>query len=402
MGCGPLQFICSAVGDVVGATAGKAASAGFGMIAKSFADAAKTMCDWMWSAISTTTSVDLTGGWFKSDIGITAEIAGVMVAALFVMQLIKGGLRRDPQALARAVTGCGIAFLGASAAVIITETLLVLTDELSDGIVHTAGLGDLGSMGRKMTPVVALSGGWFTPALVIALSFFFVIASVLVWAVFIIRKAMIIVAAVFAPVAFGGASADATRHWVRRWIEFTLAMIFSKLVIVLIFTIAISLVGQSGSGWHGLSNLMTGMLLLVMACFAPWLVFKLVHYVGGDIAAAHHSGMMSDAKAAAGTAVAASTAMKGSAQKVFASSGSGTAATAPAAAASTVVPAVAAGTAAGRLASAPTRVATAASSIATSTDASQSNQPAQPTAARSSPSRPAAPSRHGVDWSQAT
>lgn len=180
MGCGPLQFICNAAGGVVSGTAGAAASAGFDAIAKSFADAAKTMCDWMWSAISTTTTVDLTGSWFRSDLAITAEIAGVMVSALFALQLIKGGLRRDPHALGRAVTGCGIAFLGASAAVLVTETLLVLTDELSNGVVHTAGLGDLATMGRTLTPVVILSGGWFTPALVIALSFFYLLAGVLV------------------------------------------------------------------------------------------------------------------------------------------------------------------------------------------------------------------------------
>jgi hypothetical protein len=36
-------------------------------------------------------------------------------------------------------------------------------------------------------------------------------------------------------------------------------------------------------------NLFSGLALLVIACFAPWLLFRLVHFVGGDVIAAHHS-----------------------------------------------------------------------------------------------------------------
>ncbi len=272
----------------------------------------------MWSAISTTTTVDLSGDWFRADLRVSAALAGVMVGALFILQVIKGALRRDPHALGRALTGCGIAFLGATAAIIVTDLLLALTDALSNGVVHLAGQRDLASMGKLLTPVGVLTAGGFTPALVIALSVFFVIASVLVWAVFIIRKALIIVAAVFAPIAFGGAPADATRGWVRKWIEFTLAMVFSKLVVVLIFTIALSLMSHSGGGWTGLSNLLTGLLLLILASFSPWMVFKLVHFIGGDLAAAHHSSVASDTRAAAGSMTAMGARAKGSAQKLFA------------------------------------------------------------------------------------
>jgi hypothetical protein len=394
MGCGPLSFICDAVGGV----AGKAADAGFDVIAKSFADAAKTLCEWMWSAISTTTTVDLTGEWFKSDIGLTAALAGVMVAALFVMQLIKGALRRDPHALGRALTGAGMAFLGAAAAIIVTESLLALTDALSNGVVHLAGQKDLASMGKLLTPVDVLTSSGFTPALVIALSVFFVIGSVLVWAVFIIRKALIIVAAVFAPIAFGGAPADATRGWVRRWVEFTLAMVFSKLVVVLIFTIALSLLAHSGGDWTGLSNLMTGLLLLILASFSPWMVFKLVHFVAGDLAAAHHMSAVSDTRAATGSAMAVAGRAKGSAQNVFAS-GAAPAAARSAAAPSPVGVAVAAGAAASRTATTPGRTAS------TMTDNAPRSTPRHAAAEPRPLSRTQPPTRlsnNGVDWSEAT
>jgi type IV secretion system protein TrbL len=314
MACGPLSFICHAAGSAVG----HVASSGFDAIAKSFANAAKTMCTWMWTTISDTTTVRLGGQWFRTDLKLTATIAAVMVAGLFVLQVIKGGLTRDPSALGRAVTGCATAFLGAAAAVATTQTLLIVTDRLCDGVVHTAGQGDLGTLGRKLTPVALLSGN-YGAALVIILSILFVMASVLVWGVFLVRKAMIIVAAVFAPVAFGGASSDRTRPWVGKWIEFTVAMIFSKLAIVVIFVVALSLLGDPGSGIAGLSNLLTGLLLLLLASFAPIMVLKLVHYIGGDIAAAHHSSVKSDVRAAVRTASAPARLLKGSAPGVLGS-----------------------------------------------------------------------------------
>src|SRR5258708_12599810 len=133
------------------------------MMEKPFAAAAQTMCGWMWDAISATTDVRLDGRWFDSDLAITAAIATMMVSGLFVLQLIKGAIRRDPHALGRAITGCGVAFLGAAAAVLVTGTLLVLTDQLSDGVVRTAGMGDLAAMGRRLTPLAALSAGGMTP-----------------------------------------------------------------------------------------------------------------------------------------------------------------------------------------------------------------------------------------------
>jgi type IV secretion system protein TrbL len=406
VGCGPLQFVCNAAGGVVG----KAASVGLDAIAKSFGEAAQTLCDWMWSAISATTTIDLTGDWFRSDLGVTAAIGGVLVAALFILQVIKGALRRDPHALARAVTGCAIAFLGAAAAITVTELLLGLVDGLCAGIVHLSGHRSIASIGKDLTRVDVLTGTQLTPALVIALSVFFVIGSVLVWAVFIIRKALIIIAAVFAPVAFGGAPADATRSWVRKWIEFTVAMVFSKLVVVLIFTIALSLLTQPGGGANGLSNLMTGLLLLILASFSPWMVFKLVHFVGGDLVGAHHAAMVSDTRTAASSAVATASRAKGSAQKVFASrgaTGQASSAGAAGAAAAPVGAATAAGASAWQAAKTPGRAASAmtdnVSPSAASTPSSQQDSAAGSPGARPRRDPPKVRlSYQGVDWGEAT
>lgn len=287
--CSKWNPICDVEGAVGSVTSHVAGSA-FGEVAKAFGDAAAKVTEWMWTVIAQTTTVNLSGGWFRSTLGITATLAGVLILSIFVLELIKAVLRREPGALARAAVGVAAGVLGAAASIGVVEALLAATDALADGVVRTAGLGSLAKLGSVIAPTSAIAGT-AEPALILILSLGYLIASFFVWAMFVIRQAMIIVAAVFAPVAFSGAAARATSGWVRRWVEFTLAMVFSKLVVVIIFTLAISLVGSPGSGMQATGSLFSGLTMLVVACFAPWMLLKLVHFIGGEVAAAHHQGM---------------------------------------------------------------------------------------------------------------
>ncbi|HYS34323.1 MAG TPA: hypothetical protein VEO01_01615, partial [Pseudonocardiaceae bacterium] len=275
---------------VAGAIGGHVAGSVFNQVAQSFGKAAAKVTAWMWTVIAQTTTVDLSGGWFRSTLGITANFAGIVIIAIFVLELIKAVLKREPGALGRAAVGIGGGLLGAAASIGVVEALLAATDALSNGIVQTAGLGSLDKLGSEIAPAGAIAGV-AEPALILVLGLGYLIASFFVWALFIARKAMIIVAAVFAPVAFAGAASRATAGWVRKWIEFTVAMVFSKLVVVIIFTLALSLVGSPGKGMAAVGSLFSGLAMMVVACFAPWMLFKLAHFVRGDVIAAHHQGM---------------------------------------------------------------------------------------------------------------
>jgi hypothetical protein len=50
--------------------------------------------------------------------------------------------------------------------------------------------------------------------------------------------------------------------------------------------------------------LFSGLAMMVIACFAPWMLFKLVHFIGGDVLAAHHHGFHQSVMAAGATPVA--------------------------------------------------------------------------------------------------
>jgi type IV secretion system protein TrbL len=299
--CSNLNPICD-VEKVAGVIGGHVAGSVFNQVATSFGKAAAKVTAWMWTVIAQTTTVDLSGGWFRSTVGITATLAGVVITAIFVLELIKAVLKREPGALGRAVVGVGGGLLGAAASIGVVEFLLTATDALSNGVVRTVGLGSLDKLGSRIAPAGAIAGV-AEPALILILGLGYLIASFFVWALFIARKAMIIVAAVFAPVAFSGAASRATAGWVRKWVEFTVAMVFSKLVVVIIFTLALSLVGDPGKGMAAVGSLFSGLAMMVLACFAPWMLLKLVHFIGGDVMAAHHQGLTASVAQAGSTPV---------------------------------------------------------------------------------------------------
>jgi hypothetical protein len=162
---------------------------------------------------------------------------------------------------------------------------------LSAGVVRYAMDTNMAGLGRQLA-LVNIASATNNPALVLLVSIVVLAAVVVVWAAMMVRKLMIIVAAVMAPLAFSGATADVTRGWVRRWIEFTAAMIASKLLLVIILMIGVSVLEGAGKTphagpGHDITQLATGALLLLMGGFAPWIAIKMFHFAGDSLQAAH-------------------------------------------------------------------------------------------------------------------
>ena len=256
----------------------------FSSIAHDFARAADSTINWLWTQIGTATSVHLSGAAFSLDLGIVATITGVVAVGLFVIQVVGSTLRRDPGGLARAFRGLFVAFIAGGAAVAITNISLAAIDSLSAGVVQAATGTDMSGMGSRVLSSTALTSV-SNPAAMLLLSIAAIAATLIVWLALTLRKVLIVVSAVFAPLAFAGSLADITVAWTRRWIEIMAALIVSKLVLVLIFIIGWGVLdggaGQNGtgSGQH-VTQLVSGMLILAVAGFAPWLALKMVHFTG--------------------------------------------------------------------------------------------------------------------------
>jgi hypothetical protein len=292
-------------GQCAGDAAKAAAGDAFNAIAESFGQAADHAVSWLWGQMSAATAVHLGGTGFGLELGITAAIAGVVAVGLFAIQIIQSVLRREAGGLARALKGLVVAFIGGGVAIAVVNLLLGATDDLCAGIVQAATGTDITGLGQLVLGTGALTGAVGGSAALLLLSLACIVATVIVYFALVVRKGLIVVTAVFAPLAFAGSLADITVSWTRRWIETTVALIVSKLILILIFIagygILIEGVGQAGSSTtQKVTQVISGVLVLFLAGFAPWSALKIVHFTGEHAHQIHSLGSSTVAGAAAG------------------------------------------------------------------------------------------------------
>ena len=291
MSCDGLQAlnpICQVGQAITGGVAGAADSA-FSHIAGYFGAAALSTTTWLWDQIDSATSLDLSSPELVKELAATAAIAAVLCLGLFLIQVITATLRREPGGLGRAVRGLFVSFLGSAFALASAKLLIAATDALSASVVSYTMGTNIHGVGDKLAFAQLVSVA--NPALALIFAIVILCASVMVWAAMMTRKMMLLIAAVLAPLAFSGATADITRSWVRRWIEFVAAMIVSKLLLVIILSVGVSVLngaGQAGSEpTQVFTQLSAGSLILLMGGLAPWVAIRMFHFAGDSLYAAH-------------------------------------------------------------------------------------------------------------------
>jgi type IV secretion system protein TrbL len=273
---------------------GHIADDAFSKMAHSFGDAAASSVNWLWRQLNEATTINLSSAGITRDLVATGAIAGILCTGLFVIQVITSALRREPGGLARGVRGLFIAIVASTFAIAATKIVLVAVDELSAGVVKFATGSNIDGLGSRFA-IASNLAAINNPAGLLLFSLVILAAVVIVWAAMMIRKMLIIVAAVMTPLAFAGGAADITRSWVRRWIEFTAALIASKLLLVIMLMIGLSVFegagmaessGHSSPGQVG-TQLATGSVLLLLAGLAPWIAIKMFHFAGDSLHAVH-------------------------------------------------------------------------------------------------------------------
>ncbi|WP_449276695.1 conjugal transfer protein TrbL [Leucobacter sp. GX24907] len=281
--------IISNVCDAVGEGAATLVAAPFDWLAQAIGQAASWIFQGVWALFDSTTLVDVTGAGYIGVYNVIFGIAIFIMLIFFCLQLITGLIRRDPTALSRAALGLAKSVLGSFLVITLTATLLEVVDQLSIGIIQATGT-TLEEMGEKIGVLVAgltainLTAPGAGAIITIFLSFLAICAAAIVWFSLLIRKALILVAVVMAPIALSGASWDATKGWFGKWASFVLALIFSKLVIVVVFLVAINQVNAPiDLDLSSIADPIAGIVLMFIAAFAPYMVYKFISFVGFDM-----------------------------------------------------------------------------------------------------------------------
>ncbi|WP_182355149.1 conjugal transfer protein TrbL [Flaviflexus huanghaiensis] len=281
--------IISNVCDAVGEGAATLVAAPFDWLAQAIGQAASWIFQGVWALFDSTTLVDVTGAGYIGVYNVIFGIAIFIMLIFFCLQLITGLIRRDPTALSRAALGLAKSVLGSFLVITLTATLLEVVDQLCIGIIQATG-STLEEMGGKIGVLVAgltainLTAPGAGAIITIFLSFLAICAAAIVWFSLLIRKALILVAVVMAPIALSGASWDATKGWFGKWASFVLALIFSKLVIVVVFLVAINQVNAPiDLDLSSIADPIAGIVLMFIAAFAPYMVYKFISFVGFDM-----------------------------------------------------------------------------------------------------------------------
>lgn len=261
----------------------------FDWLAQVLAQAAAWLFTQMWSVLDSTTFVDLNRPGYVSVYNLVFGLAIVLMLIFFCLQLLTGLIRHEPGTLARAAVGLGKSVLGSFLVVGLTATLLEITDKLSVGIVQATG-HTMAGMGDRIAGLTDALSGFVSSEpgtgviLTIILGGLAVAAALVVWFSLLIRKALLLVAVVFAPIAMAGFSWDATRGWFGRWASFVVALCCSKLVLVVVFLLAVNQTDAPiDKGLASVSEPIAGIALLLVAAFAPYLAYKFISFIGFDI-----------------------------------------------------------------------------------------------------------------------
>ena len=281
--------IISTVCDVAGEAAATVVAAPFDWLAQAMGGAAGWLIEAMWAVFDTTTLVDVTAVGFTAVYNLIFGIGVFLVLIFFCLQLITGLIKRDPTALSRAALGAAKSVLGAFVVVTLTALALEIVDQLCIGIIQASG-ETTETMGDKIILLAAGLAGINIAApgvgaiVTIFLAGLMIAAVFIVWFSLLIRKALLLVGVVLAPIAFAGASWDATRGWIGKWAAFVIALIVSKLVLVVIFLLAITQIATPiEADIAAVTEPITGIVLMGIAAFAPYMVYRFVSFIGFDL-----------------------------------------------------------------------------------------------------------------------
>lgn len=294
--------VISTVCDAVGEGAATLVSAPFDWLASTMGQAAGWLIEAMWTVFDSTTLVDVQSPGYLNVYNLLFGIGVFIVLLFFCFQLILGLIRREPAALSRAALGAAKAVLGSFVVITLTATALEIVDQLCIGVVQAAG-ETTATMGDKIALLTAglttinIAAPGVGAIVTIFLAGLMICAVAIVWFSLLIRKALLLVAIVLAPIAFAGAAWDATRGWIGKWAAFVVALIISKLVLVVVFLIAITQVSTPiEADLSAVTEPISGIVLLFIAAFAPYMVYRFISFLGFDLY--HAMGSEQEAKSA--------------------------------------------------------------------------------------------------------
>lgn len=249
------------------------------------ADAAVSLIGKVVNLMEETTDPRLGSDWFVERYELMMGLGLLILMPLLLIAAIRAIVRQDLGQLLRSFfVYLPIAIPATFVAIHLVQTLLAITDDMSAAVSSSVGNDAtkfLEGGGGSVSSALAAAGGGF---LIFFGALLIIVAGFLLWVELLIRSAGIYVCVFFLPLVLAGLVWPSTAKWTRRLIETIVALILSKFVIVSIISLAVAAIGDPGQG--GVSTVIGGASLLLLASFSPFALFKLIPM--GEMAAIGH------------------------------------------------------------------------------------------------------------------
>lgn len=228
----------------------------------------------MAKVINETAAPQLGSVWFSSSYWRMAAVSALLTLPFLFAAAVQALVRSDIALLGRAAFGhLPLALVGVGIAAPLTMLLLSGTDELCSLVWSPSATNGLTSL-LTAGGVARVVGFVESPFLAFLLCIFTAGAGVLVWLELAMREAAVYIVVLLLPLAFAALVWPARRVWATRALEMLFALILSKFAIVAVLGLGGTALNHVAS--HGLGALLAGMVLVLLAAFAPWAVLRLV------------------------------------------------------------------------------------------------------------------------------
>lgn len=312
----PLGDACDAVTDpILGAASDKIlgplkdAAAGLGKdvfnkVTAWIADGAVWLVGEVATLSEKTTSPNLLGKGFLKQYRLMTQIAVAMAALMVIFAVLDALGKGDAGQIVRVLLiNVPLAAIATSAAFVVAQLLIATCDGMCAAITSSTGADAKAFFKDAITAIAAVGGtsgavagsalggapGAAAGAVAVPLFIGFIasvvvaFAAFFVWLELLMRDAAIYVTALFMPLAIGAAIWPRWTSALRRTCELLIVLIFSKFVIVAIIALAASLMAHNEGS---VQYVLAAAAMLLLACFSPFVLFKLVPFAEGAVATA--------------------------------------------------------------------------------------------------------------------
>jgi len=323
-------FVGEAAGEVAGWAWEKVTVGIYTWLANGLA----LLIEWVWGVLDSGTTPQVTAPWFRTELGgPIAALALAVTIAMMLASATQAALAGRPEQIGDAVKEGARAIVATALTVTVIDLMIGIVDEAS-AMVWASGRADLVSMLEGVS-VVAAAGGplatTFVGPLCLLVGFIGLIGLVVALTM---RSALIYVAAALAPLVWSSSVLPMFRGSSRKLIHLLVALIVSKLAIVITLVVAVKLTGNVGGdpnssaavndGAAAVGTLMSGFVCFLIASVTPFVLYKLMPTVEGamvgagvaggwgrSLTSAGHTAMMVKSLGASGAASAATRGVAG-------------------------------------------------------------------------------------------